>query len=34
MLQQEKHDDYVISIKSFHIVEDFVKEAFEYVRLD
>ncbi|GAG77197.1 unnamed protein product, partial [marine sediment metagenome] len=34
MLQQEEPDDYVIGTGKAHSVEEFVKEAFAYVKLD
>jgi len=34
MLQQDKPDDYVVATDDSHTVEEFLKEAFEYVGLD
>lgn len=34
MLQQDKPDDYVVATDDSHTVEEFLKEAFEYVELD
>jgi len=34
MLQQDKPDDYVIATGETHSVKEFVKKAFDYVRLD